>query len=113
MPYTGQKYAVGYYKSKNFDPNSFQISGVSFCHNVCKTIKQNDILECIPDPDNKYDKNAIKVITETKDICGYIPKSHQEFINDENINKLKVSDVAYYKDSYGVKVVPIKDVILS
>ena len=45
---------------KDIPKNSFTIAGVSHYKNVCKLIKENDILSMMPDPDNKFDENAIK-----------------------------------------------------
>ncbi len=52
----------------------FFIAGVKFhkAHTVINDIKQDDILELAPEPDNKYDPNAI-VIKFKGVTLGYVP----------------------------------------
>lgn len=106
MPYTGQKYAMTYYGSVEFDKDSFLIAGVSFCYNTCESICIDDILYCTAEPTNEYDKNAIMIITDTSDKCGYVPKNYQKYILDNNIKQLKVINKKRHKGAYGIRVVP-------
>ena len=64
-------------------PKIIKLSGVSFYQDTIKKLNKNDILDLILEPDNKYDKNAIKVVNKDNELCGYIPKKYQ--INDTEI----------------------------
>ena len=52
------------------------IAGTRYCDNqdVFKTLEKNDPLLLEREADNKYDSNAIKVLTADGEKLGYIPK---------------------------------------
>ena len=49
--------------------------GVTFgdCQKVLPTLKRGEVLELIPEPENPYDPNAIRVESNGKK-CGYIKR---------------------------------------
>ncbi len=53
------------------------IAGTRYCNNqeAFKTLKKNVPLLLEREADNKYDSNAIKVMTTDREKLGYIPKS--------------------------------------
>lgn len=61
----------------------YPVAGVSFDNkqDIIKKIQTGDILYFEKEPDNEFDKNAIKVIFATEHI-GYIPKKIAIFLND-------------------------------
>ena len=63
-------------------PKLFKPTGVKFNQEVINSLKQNDVLILQKDPENKYDSNAIKVLTNEDGMCGWVPK---------NINTLFIS----------------------
>ena len=78
-------------KSKIGIPQIFKVSGVSFCKDIVNQLKVNDILTMQKDPENKYDKNAIKILNSENKMCGFVPKKYsvqdKEFILNELIIK--------------------------
>ena len=55
-------------------PKVFKPTGVKFNQSVINTLKVNQVLHLECDPTNKYDTNAIKVLTQSKEMCGWVPK---------------------------------------
>tara|TARA_B100000886_G_scaffold324861_1_gene269894 strand:+ start:1326 stop:1643 length:318 start_codon:yes stop_codon:yes gene_type:complete len=85
--------------------NSFTIAGVSHYKNVCKLIKENDILSMMPDPDNKFDENAIKICNSKNEQCGFVPKSINKYLKDiEKKRVLKVIETGLYEGNYWIRV---------
>ena len=56
------------------------------------------------EPDNKYDKNAIKVLNSNNEMCGYIPKKYK--FNDEEfiLNKLIIKKFEKLNKKFVLKV---------
>ena len=46
-------------------PNIFKVEGVSFCKTVVESLREGQILSLEKDPENKYDSNAIKIVTSS------------------------------------------------
>ena len=55
-------------------PNIFKVAGVSFCKTVVETLREGQILSLEKDPENKYDSNAIKIVTSSGEMVGFVPK---------------------------------------
>ena len=58
------------------DSKEFYIAGVKF-HQMGTVIKELDEgmeLDLLPEPDNKFDANAVKIMYEDV-MCGYVPKT--------------------------------------
>lgn len=53
---------------------TFKVSGVSYCQETINKLKEGDILSMELEPTNKYDSNAIKILNNDNEMCGYIPK---------------------------------------
>ncbi len=63
---------------------TFYIAGVQFrpkneIEEAIKAISKEDYLKLEPEPDNKFDPNAIKIIFEN-DFLGYVPKKYSSEI---------------------------------
>ena len=65
----------------------FHVAGVRYyigCEGECceeaQTMKENEKLKLEPDPLNKYDENAIKILNEENDLIGYVPRYYNESI---------------------------------
>ena len=61
----------------------FYVAGVKFhkLYDVIKELKEEDLVQLIPEPSNKYDKFAIRI--EALDtMIGYVPKSHSQLLNE-------------------------------
>ena len=54
---------------------TFKLAGAKFhnLHKVLEQVEEGDGLDLVPEPDNKYDPNAIKVLWEGT-MIGYIPR---------------------------------------
>ena len=104
MSYTQKKDIENYNDSP--DKDSFLIAGVSFHKSICEKLKINDILDCVADPDNEFGSNAIKILNENNELCGYVPKNYIEKVNDKSVTKLKIIHVKYHMGNYGVRVLP-------
>ena len=69
-------------------PTIFKISGVSFCKTTVDTLEKNQELKLEKDPENKYDKMAIKVLTLDNKMCGFVPRKFKCSDNSEiNLNE--------------------------
>lgn len=98
------------YEKKLIPKNSFTVAGVSYCKDVCKSVKIDDILTMVPDPENKYDNNAIKICNSKNEKCGYVPKLITTQIKNKHKKNLKVIDTGFYEGSYWIRV-QIKKII--
>lgn len=60
------------------------IAGTRYCNNqdVFKRLEKNDPLLLEREADNKYDSNAIKVLTIDGEKLGYIPKKDNSILLD-------------------------------
>jgi len=52
-----------------------KIAGTSFTQEAVKQVKPNDTLLLVPEPDNKYDPNAVRITTLEGVKLGYIGKN--------------------------------------
>ena len=54
--------------------HSFYVAGVKFheLHTVIKEVEPGEALLLVPEPDNKYDPNAIKILRDEV-MLGYVP----------------------------------------
>ena len=57
-------------------PKIFKPTGVKFNQGVINSLKVNQVLHLECDPTNQYDSNAIKVLTHSGDMCGWVPKEN-------------------------------------
>ncbi len=81
-----------------FDSNKveFDVAGTGHCHDIekCKSfISINDKLLLEPEPNNNYDKNAIKVILPKNGVkyhIGYVPRYYAK-----ELNKLLNDNIEY------------------
>jgi len=61
---------------------TFYVAGVQFhkLYDVINLMKEEDPVQLVPEPSNKYDKFAVRV--EALDtMFGYIPKSHSQMVS--------------------------------
>ena len=73
-------------------PTIFKPSGVSYHKTVISKLKKGDIVKMELDENNKYDSNAIKILTQDDEMCGFVPKKYklntgEEFILNVLIKK--------------------------
>ena len=61
-------------------PTVFKVSGVSFCKTVVETLQEAQVLTLEKDPDNKYDCNAVKILTLDEKMVGFVPKQFNQAI---------------------------------
>lgn len=66
--------------SKTRIPTVFKAAGVSFCKTVVETLSEGQVLSLEKDPQNKYDSNAVKILNETGEMVGFVPKQFNEAI---------------------------------
>ena len=74
---------------------SFYIAGVQYrprneILTAAKELNEGDVLILEPEPTNKYDPNAVKILTEEGIFLGYVPKKFSSEISamlqiDENL----------------------------
>ena len=88
------------------------IAGTRYCDNqdVFKTLEKNDPLLLERESDNKYDSNAIKVLTADGEKFGYIPKRDNSiFTRLMDAGKILYARVySCYKADYAQWYVSIK-----
>ena len=72
-------------------PQIFKVNGVSFHKEVVDNLKVQEELKFEKEPNNKYDKNAIKILNSKGEMIGYVPKKYKikdtEFILNELVLK--------------------------
>lgn len=51
----------------------YKVSGASFHQDLIAALQIGERVHLVPDPENEYDKNAIKVMTEDNRLLGWIP----------------------------------------
>lgn len=89
---------------QKFPVTSFLLSGVTHYKDIIKTIQIDDLLKMDFEPENIYDKNAIK-IHKNNIICGYVPKDIKEKIILYIPSDVKVIDKRHIKDDiYSLRV---------
>tara|TARA_B100000767_G_C19233482_1_gene316177 strand:+ start:88 stop:411 length:324 start_codon:yes stop_codon:yes gene_type:complete len=96
-------------QTKNKIPRVFKVAGVSFYQEVINTLKENQELKLEKDPNNKFDKNAIKILTEENNHIGFVPKEFNisigiKFEKIRNKYKLKVKNIHKWDGPTGVEV---------
>ena len=101
-------------KPKVFPLESFTISGISFYQSKLEDITYDSELTMELDPDNEYDKDAIKILYNNE-LIGYVPKNEENIKNIYKINiddKLKILIISPVEingvDIKGIRVIPIK-----
>ena len=65
-------------------------------------LQKGETLYLIPEPNNEYDKNAIKVLTKDSVHIGYIPKELCRLFNnilEGKISEIYVVDIRFGKDA--------------
>lgn len=87
-----------------------KLAGITFNNRVekIKKLSTESYIEIKRDINNKYDRNAIKVINKDKEIIGYIPKE-LAIIIAPRIDKgekyyCKIHDLITQKDKFSVKI---------
>ena len=92
--------------NKHNIPTIFKVSGVSFCKDVVNTLEKNQVLKLELDPQNKYDTNAIKILTLNDEMCGFVPKNYKLDSNSEEfcLNKLLKKKFEKISKKYILKV---------
>lgn len=92
-------------------PTIFKPVGVSFCQKVINTLEKGQIVEMVLDSDNKYDKYAIKIITDNKQMCGYVPRKIKINVEGDEkeieLNKLIHKKYERMKKKYNLKIYEI------
>ena len=63
-------------------------------------LQKGETLYLVPEPNNEYDKNAIKVLTEDNVHIGYIPKELCRLFND--ILEGKISEIYVIDINFGI-----------
>lgn len=75
--------SLEYYKNSHIE-RIFQVAGSRYyvnCNNEDCIIKEGKGVELIPEPDNKFDSNAIKVIYNVMHI-GYVPRCYSKALTE-------------------------------
>ena len=95
--------------SKTRIPTVFKVAGVSFCKTVVETLSEGQVLSLEKDPQNKYDSNSVKILNETGEMVGFVPKQFNEAIlkKFEKISKkytLKVKGIHKWDGPTGLEV---------
>ncbi|WP_312636071.1 HIRAN domain-containing protein [Oscillibacter sp.] len=68
------------------------IDGDSSCSNAALYLKPNDTVFLAPEPNNSWDKNAIRLITKNNELIGYIPRYYcQNILSILEENKFQLS----------------------
>lgn len=76
-----------------------KVVGSTFCggQELLKMIEPGQKVQLVPEPDNKYDKNAIQIYISDNDRLGYIPKETAPIIHEEwskqRILKVEVAEI--------------------
>ena len=54
----------------------FYIAGVKHhqLHTILDDLEEGSELELVPEPDNKFDSNAVKIVAAGDVMCGYVPR---------------------------------------
>jgi hypothetical protein len=78
-----------------FDPKDhFEIAGYFARYQyLSRQLKKGDTLMMVLEPTNAYDVNAIKIVTEKNEHCGYVPRMINRTLKNYLNMKLRVSNV--------------------
>jgi len=91
----------------------YKVSGTSFHQDAIELVAVGDRVHLVPDPENEYDVNAIKVQTEAGELLGWIPSyAHlneqlKQTYTDEEIKALEAdidSIIGQKFDKFGLRV---------
>lgn len=74
-----------------------KISGINYRSGIGKYVGR---VECVlvPEPDNEYDSNAIKVVAEDRHHLGYIPTEHTDFVRSLAANEFPYRCTAFIEE---------------
>lgn len=109
-------YTSQYYGNKiKFPEKSFLIVGISNYNENLDNISYDSELTMQYEPDNEFDKTAIRILYNNKKI-GYVPnngtnikKMCQETIDEPlKIINIKIIKPTDGKKSYGIRVIPLR-----
>jgi hypothetical protein len=86
-----------------------KVAGTFYRKGVIKQMvnnEYNNVVELKPEPTNKFDPNAIKVVVDKKYHIGYIPKTICDdltsFMNDSAIENITISELEYINNNYNI-----------
>lgn len=86
----------------------YKIVGVTFDdrQTTIKSIEEDDILILQREPENKFDPNAVAVLTLLNEPVGYLPKNFALLVNDivEHLQVKVVAKLGGGNYSYGLRV---------
>jgi len=92
-------------------PTIFKPSGVSFCQKAINTLEKGQVVKMVLDADNKYDKFAIKIMTEDDQMCGFVPRKIKISVEGEEkeieLNKLIHQKYERMTKKYNLKIYEI------
>lgn len=74
------------------------IAGINYRSNIAKYVGR---VECalVPEPENEFDKNAIKVVAEDRHHLGYIPSNQTDFVRSLTANEFPYRCTAFIHDA--------------
>ena len=95
-----------YFTEIGFEVKGLEHRGFSALSEA-KLLKRNEPVSLVPEPDNPYDKNAVKVVSQNGTHLGYAPARFCEALNNTMQNAIDsyVRLVKRYKDKLYIKVV--------
>lgn len=80
-------------------------------YEVAEELKEGDSVQLIPEPDNKYDKFAVK-IEALKTMLGYVPKALSEIVSrmvaQEDYSSATITKLSLESDPWNALKVEIK-----
>lgn len=50
------------------------LAGESYCQPACRKVNIGDVVRLTPEPENRYDPRAIRVVTRLGERIGYVPR---------------------------------------
>ena len=74
------------------------IAGINYRSNIAKYVGR---VECalVPEPENEFDKNAIKIVAEDRHHLGYIPSNQTDFVRSLTANEFPYRCTAFIHDA--------------
>ena len=74
------------------------IAGINYRSGIAKYVGR---VECalVPEPENEFDKNAIKVVAEDRHHLGYIPSNQTDFVRSLTANEFPYRCTAFIHDA--------------
>jgi len=75
----------------------FNIAGINHRTGIGRYVGR---VECVlvPEPDNEYDPNAIKVVSDDRHHLGYIPSEHTEFVRSLTANEFPYKCTSFIEE---------------